>query len=80
MEMFMEIEDGDPVDKYRNIQFLLHMDKLFGREAVLVFLNHFIYEAPELFISENLQQYRAKHRNPAAEFDMTESMIAENFQ
>ena len=30
MQMFLDVETGDPIDKYRNIQFLLHMHKLFG--------------------------------------------------
>ena len=54
--MFIAIEqDGDPIEKYRNVQFLLHLDHLFGRQAALVFLNSFIYEAPDLFVTENLQ-------------------------
>jgi hypothetical protein len=32
------------MDKYRNIQFLLNLAKLFGIEQVLIFLNNFIYD------------------------------------
>ena len=50
--MFASIKtEEDPVEKYRNVQFILHLDRLFGRQAALLFLNSFIYEAPELFIS-----------------------------
>lgn len=62
MEMFLSIETLDPIDKYRNIQFLLHMYKLFGLERLLLFLNSFIYDDPELFITENLNEVKRRER------------------
>lgn len=58
--MFLFVEVYDPVDKYRNVQFLLHLYKLFGMENVLIFLNNFIYDAPELFIKDLLKQYKRR--------------------
>lgn len=60
LEMFLFVEVYDPVDKYRNIQFLLHLYKLFGMENVLIFLNDFIYDDPELFIKDLLKQYKRR--------------------
>lgn len=50
MEMFISIETFDQIDKYRNVQFLLHMCQLFGLEKVMLFLTNFIYDDSELFI------------------------------
>lgn len=44
--MFLSIDTYDPLEKYRNVQFLLHMYKLFGLERVLLFLNSFIFDDP----------------------------------
>lgn len=58
MEMFLAVEVYDPVDKYRNVQFILHLYKLFGMEKVMLFLTNFIYDDPEFFIRELLKQYK----------------------
>jgi hypothetical protein len=50
MEIFLDVYVQDPIEKYRNVQFLLHMLKLFGYEKVMLFLTNFIYDEPELFI------------------------------
>ena len=52
MEDYLMVETFDPIDKYRNVQFLLHMFKLFGPEKTILFLTNFIYdEGAEVFIS-----------------------------
>lgn len=55
IEMYLDVEVYDPIDKYRNVQFLLHLLKLLGKEQVIFFLTNFIYDDPDLFLRENLR-------------------------
>jgi hypothetical protein len=41
---------GDPLEKYRNIQFLLHLEKLISREGVERFLREYYLDEPDLFL------------------------------
>ena len=44
----------DPLEKYRNIQFLLHLSKLIGRENMMWFINNYLPFDPDLFLKEKL--------------------------
>jgi hypothetical protein len=45
------MDSRDTLDKYRNIQFLLHLSKLIGLENLLIFLNDFYLDNPDLFLN-----------------------------
>ena len=44
----------DPLEKYRNIQFLLHLSGLIGREGMMWFINNYLPFDPDLFLKEKL--------------------------
>ena len=44
----------DPLEKYRNIQFLLHLEKLIGQERMVWFINNYLPFDPDLFLMEKL--------------------------
>jgi hypothetical protein len=46
---------GDPLEKYRNIQFLLHLEQVTGREGVELFLKDFYLDEPDLFLRDRLR-------------------------
>ena len=41
IEVLMNTTVEDPWMKYRNIQFLLHLEKLFGQDEVVLFITQF---------------------------------------
>ena len=53
MRKYLE-SPGDPLEKYRNIQFLLHLEHVIGREGVELFLRDYYLDEPDLFLRERV--------------------------
>lgn len=58
----MSEERVDLIEKYRNLQFILHLDQLIGREWVIVFLSNLIYEDPDSFLKEKLKLFKEANK------------------
>lgn len=55
MKILLSIDPRDPLEKYRNVQFLLHLAKLIGVQDVMIFLYEFYMDNPEIFLNEKIK-------------------------
>ena len=71
----------DILDKYRNIQFLLHLVKVLGLNNVMIFLTDWV-EDPDLYLSEMLKQYKYQPFTPCEQSVLIQfglSYLTQNF-
>lgn len=55
MKILLNLDPRDPLEKYRNVQFLLHLTKLIGQKDALVFLFEFYLDNPDIFLKEKIK-------------------------
>ncbi len=55
MKILLNLDPRDPLEKYRNVQFLLHLVKIIGQKDALVFLFEFYLDNPDIFLKEKIK-------------------------
>lgn len=55
MKILLNLDPRDPLEKYRNAQFLLHLAKLIGVKDVMIFLYEFYMDNPDIFLKEKIK-------------------------
>jgi hypothetical protein len=67
MRTYLELP-GDPLEKYRNIQFLLHLERLIGREGLEHFLKDYYLDEPDLFLKHRLEDAEKREKRHLQSF------------